>query len=103
MPYGIELHHLYMAALLMFVFVFSFVVIAAPRFEDWLGAMLAILVPGLIFLADLSLVPYSFWDDGSMGVVLGLVTYYLVMFIGVLSGIGWRKRRFPNQYRGVST
>lgn len=91
MPFGIEMHHLYMVALMIFTFAFSFVVLAAPRFENEVGALLALLLPILAFLVDLMLIPYSFWDGGSLGAMLGLVSYFFIMFFGLLSGYTWRK------------
>lgn len=99
MPFGIEMHHLYMFALMALVFMIGFVVLAGPNTGTKLFLVSAC-SPFIAVLVDVRLIPYSFWtidDQTNAGIfILGCVAYFIIMIVGVVAGILWRNHKHFN-------
>ena len=97
MPFGIEMHHLYMFALMALVFMIGFVVLAAPKMPAGLF-IAAATTPVIALIVDINLVPYSFWtidNQTSPGIfILGCIGYYIVLIVGLVAGILWRNHKY---------
>ncbi len=91
---------IYMGSLSLLLAVFSFFIVAAPRFGDNVKLAMGLLAPLVALAIDKAVFPNSFWNgsnSASMLAFVGYTIYGVITLISVNLGTRWYDRH-PYHY-----